>query len=326
MSNVITTGVFDILHKGHINILTQAKSYGDVLIVGVQSDVSCFNYKGKYPVLTQEERSEQLLSLPFVDKTYIYDGIDQIPYLIQYGPKYLVQGSDWQESIDRSEIIEFLSQMGIELKIIPYTAGISTTDIAKRISQRKIRRDHDILMESLKLKKISDLKFYELNDPVKTKKIATLIFEKKIFTNPVMVTEHNILLDGYNRVEALRMLGIEYVPALEVAYEDVELDRNIHFVDSNYITRLSEFDSGRGMKIVYPPYTKRQIIDIAMDDCSYVPSGSTWHKFPFSVIRINVPLDICSTGVGFQEHIASLISDRRVRYYPINVYDCCDWD
>lgn len=134
MTTVYTTGVFDILHKGHINVLVNAKKLGDFLVVGVQDDDGVFQCKGRYPTLATGERVAQLESLPFVDKVIVYHHVDQRPYLDEIKPNVMIQGDDWPRTGDRTEVIHYLKEHDIKLVLIPYTKDISSSEIKRRVS------------------------------------------------------------------------------------------------------------------------------------------------------------------------------------------------
>ena len=133
MKTVYTTGVFDILHRGHFNILTKAAALGDRLVVGLQEDDSVRQSKGKLPVLNTLERVEQLKALPFVSDVRVYTGTDQLPHLEEVKPDIMVQGDDWLATGDRTEIVKYLKDNNIRLVLFPYTQSISTTEIKKRV-------------------------------------------------------------------------------------------------------------------------------------------------------------------------------------------------
>lgn len=134
---IYTTGVFDLLHLGHLNILLKAKSYGTTLVVGIQGDISVYRTKGEYPILTEKERVEQLEMLPFVDETLIYYHSNQIPYYQMINPHVVVQGSDWFSSgEEREKMATYLRHKNIELVLVDRTPSISTSEIKRRIAER----------------------------------------------------------------------------------------------------------------------------------------------------------------------------------------------
>lgn len=131
---VYASGVFDILHAGHLNVLTKARALGDRLVVGIQEDKAVFESKGHYPVLSTVERIAQISALPFVDEvvTY-YSGTDQTETFDKVKLNIMVQGDDWPRQADRSGVIKYLDSHNIKLILIPYTKEISDTEIKRRI-------------------------------------------------------------------------------------------------------------------------------------------------------------------------------------------------
>lgn len=134
MITVYTSGVFDLLHKGHINIITKARALGDRLVVGIQEDKAVFESKGYYPVLSTVERVAQMRALPFVDKVITYSsGTDPSDALTRVKPNIMVQGDDWPQQTDRAEIMNYLNAHNIRLVLISYTKEISDSEIKRRI-------------------------------------------------------------------------------------------------------------------------------------------------------------------------------------------------
>ena len=131
---VYTSGVFDILHRGHLNILIKAKALGDQLVVGIQKDKAVFESKGHFPTLSTRERVEQMRTLPFIDEVITYQsGTDQTKTLDSVKPDVMVQGDDWPLQTDRAKVIEYLNDHNIKLILIPYTKEISDMEIKRRI-------------------------------------------------------------------------------------------------------------------------------------------------------------------------------------------------
>jgi len=126
---VFTNGCFDIIHVGHIRCLREARKYGDVLVVGLNSDKSASRIKPGRPVTTQDQRSEVLASLEMVDFVTLFD--EATPYeLVKFvQPDVLVKGGDWQ----KEEIIG--SDIAKETRTVPYVRGISTTEIIQKIKK-----------------------------------------------------------------------------------------------------------------------------------------------------------------------------------------------
>jgi len=131
MTTVLTTGVFDLLHYGHLSLLLRAKELGDTLTVGVKDDESVREMKGRPPILTLEERMRQLRVLPFVDQCIAYSQSYEAILLVR--PTIFVHGDDWFHQMNRDKDLAALAEVGGELHLIPYTPGISDSEIRRRL-------------------------------------------------------------------------------------------------------------------------------------------------------------------------------------------------
>jgi D-beta-D-heptose 7-phosphate kinase/D-beta-D-heptose 1-phosphate adenosyltransferase len=134
---VFTNGCFDLLHLGHIRYLEEAKTLGDVLVVGVNSDSSVRKLKGpKRPILTVEERTEILSGLGCVDYITIFNEIDPLELITSLQPNVLVKGGDWTK--DQTVGREVVERLGGEVVIIPFVQGASNLidTILKRYEKR----------------------------------------------------------------------------------------------------------------------------------------------------------------------------------------------
>jgi len=126
---VFTNGCFDIIHIGHIRYLREARTFGDLLVVGINSDRSVSIIKLDRPVNSQDQRAEVLASLEMVDYVTIFD--EETPYELikSVQPDVLVKGGDWKkEDIIGSDIAK-------ETHSLPYIKGISTTEIIEKIKK-----------------------------------------------------------------------------------------------------------------------------------------------------------------------------------------------
>ena len=129
---VFTNGCFDLLHKGHIDLLYKASTYGDKLVVGINSDESVRKLKGENrPIENQNIRKKKLLKLKFVDEVPIFQESTPLKIIKTICPNVLIKGDDY----NISEIIgaEFVTNMGGKVITIPLTPGFSTTLSIKKM-------------------------------------------------------------------------------------------------------------------------------------------------------------------------------------------------
>ena len=128
---VFTNGCYDLLHPGHVRLLEQARSLGDVLIVGLNSDASVRRAKGpNRPLIPQEERAGLLLALASVDGVVVFDEDTPRELIAALRPDILVKGADWSHFIAGREEVEAAGGKVIALDLEP---GYSTTAIIEEI-------------------------------------------------------------------------------------------------------------------------------------------------------------------------------------------------
>lgn len=321
---VFTTGVFDILHRGHLNILTQAAALGE-LTVGIMTDQGVEDTKGARPILSLEERDAQIRSLPFVSNVIHYTDVDQRANYAKLRPDIVVQGDDWLFSADRSTAIEFLRENAIRLVLLPRTQGISTTEIRRRVA-RSGRRDEQMLRERLRMVPVESLRRYEAHDEAKVKRLVEKIENDGVFFNPLSVVRELIVIDGANRFEALRRLGVRHVPCVMYDYSDVDLLGNVHFINNGVKTRLSEFAREQGERIEFPRRTPDDIRS-TVERGELIPNGETFHRVPLSIVRLPIPLSELRAEQPFEliAFIDRLIRDGNVRFFQSSVYICDEW-
>ena len=132
---VFTNGCFDILHVGHVRYLEQAKSLGDVLVVGINSDRSVRGLKGpRRPILPVEERGEILSGLGCTDYITVFDEPTPFELVSLLQPDVLVKGGDWTpEQVVGREVVE---GSGGRVVILPFVEGSSTTNIIDVILEK----------------------------------------------------------------------------------------------------------------------------------------------------------------------------------------------
>lgn len=132
---VFTNGCFDILHQGHLVLLHTAKGFGDILIVGLNSDSSVRRLKGpQRPILGENERALLLSAMREVDYVVLFDEPTPLRLLEAIRPEVLVKGA--QYSLDQVVGHELVEGYGGRVELVPHVEGISTTDIVSRILER----------------------------------------------------------------------------------------------------------------------------------------------------------------------------------------------
>ena len=130
---VFTNGCFDIIHSGHLDLLKEARSYGDKLIVGLNSDKSISKLKGpERPIIGQSERKKILLALKYVDEVIIFNEENPLKLIKKLKPSILVKGADYT----KEQVIggEFVESYGGQIKLVKLAKGKSTSNIINKIS------------------------------------------------------------------------------------------------------------------------------------------------------------------------------------------------
>ncbi len=129
---VFTNGCFDILHAGHVRYLAKARSLGDLLVVGLNSDASVKKIKGpKRPVVPEEERAELLSALEAVDFIFLFDDDTPIKVIDGVRPDILVKGADWKHGeIVGEDIVKASGGKVVRVKLVD---GKSTTNIIEKV-------------------------------------------------------------------------------------------------------------------------------------------------------------------------------------------------
>jgi rfaE bifunctional protein nucleotidyltransferase chain/domain len=133
---VFTNGCFDLLHIGHLRVLSEAKTLGDVLIVGLNSDRSVREIKGAdRPIVPGDERAELIAALEMVDYVTLFDEAEPINLLREVKPDVLVKGGDWGEAgVVGRELVE---GWGGKVAVIPFLPAHSTSTILKKIERMR---------------------------------------------------------------------------------------------------------------------------------------------------------------------------------------------
>ena len=121
---------------GHVNFLRQAKSLGDVLIVGVASDAAIKEDKGEKPIINQYDRAEMVRALQYVNMVHIYPDLEFLTDLGYFCPSILAVGEFWGKMQRHFDAQEWCDQNNCKMIVVPYTAGISSSEIKERIRSR----------------------------------------------------------------------------------------------------------------------------------------------------------------------------------------------
>ncbi|HYV95557.1 MAG TPA: D-glycero-beta-D-manno-heptose 1-phosphate adenylyltransferase [Chitinophagales bacterium] len=128
---VFTNGCFDLLHHGHLHLLNTARSFGDVLIVGLNSDSSVSKLKPGRPVQDEQSRTDLMASLEVVDAVILFEEETPEKLIEKILPDVLVKGGDYKpEDVVGRKIIE---QYGGRIEIVPLLKGFSTSNLIEKV-------------------------------------------------------------------------------------------------------------------------------------------------------------------------------------------------
>lgn len=135
-----TTGVYDLFHIGHLNLLKNAKGMCDKLVVGVTID-ELVAYKGKQAMIPFEDRIEIVRSCKYVDAAVPQYDMDKLAACKKLGASYLFVGDDWYGTEKWKKYEEDFAKEGIKIIYFPYTQGVSSTKINEALSAIRM---HDL--------------------------------------------------------------------------------------------------------------------------------------------------------------------------------------
>ncbi len=129
-----TTGVYDMFHIGHLNILKKAKEQCDYLIVGVSTDELVQLEKNKTPIISFEDRCEIVKSIKYVDKVVPQYNKNKIEAWEKYHFDVMFVGSDWQGTAVWEKYENQFSPIGVKIIYLPHTDGISSTYLREKLT------------------------------------------------------------------------------------------------------------------------------------------------------------------------------------------------
>ena len=146
----------DVIHSGHMNVLEAGRQYGDI-VIGLLSDEAIASYK-RMPLLSYSEREKVFANLKGVVKVVCQDTLDYTKNLEELRPDYVIHGDDWRSGVQsqvREQVIKTLEQWNGALVEIPYTKGVTCTNLEKKLRMATTTPDkrRAALRELLKLKK-----------------------------------------------------------------------------------------------------------------------------------------------------------------------------
>lgn len=131
-----TTGVYDMFHIGHLNILKRAKEQCDYLIVGVTTDELCYRRKNKYPIINEAERMAIVGAIRYVDKVVLQTDMDKVRAVKELGADAVFVGSDWKGTDAWNEYEKEFAKVGCTVVYLDHTDGISSTILREKLNRQ----------------------------------------------------------------------------------------------------------------------------------------------------------------------------------------------
>ena len=129
-------GSFDMFHIGHLNLIKNAKSICDYLIVGVNSDELMKSFKHKTPIIPEDERLEIIEAIRYVDEAHIVTNRDKLETLDKFHYQALIMGDDWKGTDFYKKVEQQLKEKNAEVVYFPYTKTTSSTLLRDAIYER----------------------------------------------------------------------------------------------------------------------------------------------------------------------------------------------
>lgn len=130
-----TTGVFDLFHIGHLNILKRAKEKCEFLIVGVTSDELCFKRKNKFPIISLTDRMSIVGAIRYVDKVVVQSDMNKYDAISKYNVDVVFVGSDWYGTPQWIEYERQFKEKNCVVEYLPHTDGISSTILKQTLEK-----------------------------------------------------------------------------------------------------------------------------------------------------------------------------------------------
>ena len=130
-----TTGVFDMFHVGHLNILKRAKEQCETLVVGVTTDELCYKRKNKYPIVTERERMEIVAAIRYVDKVIPQADMEKIKPVRELGADAVFVGSDWKGTASWDQYERDFAEVGCTVVYLDHTDGVSSSILREKLGK-----------------------------------------------------------------------------------------------------------------------------------------------------------------------------------------------
>jgi glycerol-3-phosphate cytidylyltransferase len=132
-----TQGVFDMFHIGHLNLLKNAKSLCDYLIVGVNSDRLVKEYKNKNTIIPENDRASIVEAISVVDKVILTDTLDKEKVFNDIKFDVIFVGNDWEHNPRWIKTKDDMRKHGVDVVFLPYTEGISSTKLREELKKNE---------------------------------------------------------------------------------------------------------------------------------------------------------------------------------------------
>lgn len=129
-----TTGVYDMFHIGHLNILRRAKEQCETLIVGVTTDELCYERKRKYPIICEKDRMAIVQAIRYVDEVIPQNDMDKIKVVKDLGADVVFVGSDWKGTDAWIQYEKDFAKVGCSVVYLDHTDGISSTILRDKLN------------------------------------------------------------------------------------------------------------------------------------------------------------------------------------------------
>ena len=130
-----TTGVYDMFHIGHLNILRRAKELCEYLIVGVTTDDLCYKRKQKFPIINEQDRMTIVEAICYVDKVVPQADMEKIRPVKELGADVVFVGSDWKGSDTWNQYEKDFAEVGCTVVYLDHTDGISSSILREKLNK-----------------------------------------------------------------------------------------------------------------------------------------------------------------------------------------------